>query len=164
MNRWILIILLCFSCGALFAGVKKTQNQKETRALTPILQLAGPVKKTKNQRETKKSKLAGNAVEEFENTRIPSLSDTISRSNRMKSRIKKQLAKELDGTPDESVVQRSSAGAPAEALDPEDTLARFGDFEVSISARGEEELTADKKERTRPRVRTKKKSHRKSAN
>ena len=74
------------------------------------------------------------AMEEGENFK-PSLSETVHDSHQLKSRIKRQLARELETDPLKDMKDKSS-----NSLSSEDETARFGDLEIGISERGEEEL------------------------
>ena len=118
MNRFILAVLLIFSFSVWSApSVKKKASQQIQRL--------------------------SEETEEGENF-TPSLSETLNDSNQLKSRIKRQLAKELDANLTNDIADRKPKGQ----ADSINAIARFGDFEVGISERGEEELVRVKKDQS----------------
>ncbi len=98
---------------------------------------AQTAKKTK---PAKASSTKEGAVEE--ESFVPSLSETISDNHRLKSKIKRQLAREWssDSSKGEGHLKKSPSSSAQ--------TAHFGDFEIDISERKqEEELTHNKKKR-----------------
>ena len=85
------------------------------------------------------------AVDEFEKEKdfMPSLSETLSDTNRLKNQIKRQLAREWEADPKNHVDKKNPKGNISHGL--LDEIANFGDFEVSISQRTKENWTEVKK-------------------
>ena len=67
---------------------------------------------------------------------VPSLSDTLSNTNRLKKQMKQQVAENITKKPQEENLKQQNT---KRTLSRE--TAHFGDLEVSISERTEEELT-----------------------
>ena len=80
-------------------------------------------------------------VDEIEEEKdfMPSLSETLSDTNRLKNKIKRQLAREWNANSKNHVEKVN----PKENISASllDEIARFGDFEVSISQRTKEDWT-----------------------
>ena len=93
--------------------------------------------------EGQKSAPAQEAVEEEEWT--PSLSDALNDASKLKNRVKRQLAKEL-GAQKSHLKDRKVRRSPSHKSINE--VAHFGDFEVSISERGEEPLAEAQKKKS----------------
>lgn len=162
----IRVIAVCFlfcyfSEGAVFFNKKQSSEQG-------LLSLENPDKNQKNivPSENKKRaegqsadiQLAVNSAEQSENLNSekqpiepakeeeadspsfqPSLSDTLSDSNKLKKQIQRQLAEEI-GSDDEEKEDPKAVRSRASVSDSsDDTVARFGDLEVSISEREKEE-------------------------
>ena len=124
----------------LVAGKKKKAEKKPMRFVKKK-----PAKKNLVS-TVKKKKVKENVVtverpeeEDF----VPSLSDTLNDTNKLKNRIKRQLAKELLEEPGAEVVKQNLRKKAGKGLT--DEIARFGDFEVGISERGEEALGIEEK-------------------
>ena len=87
------------------------------------------------------SKIDLKMVDEIEEEKdfMPSLSETLSDTNRLKNKIKRQLAREWNANSKNHVEKVN----PKENISASllDEIARFGDFEVSISQRTKEDWT-----------------------
>lgn len=117
MGKSILVVLLFFSC---------------------LVWSAPSVKKLKKPLTKEIAEEITNLEKEEEENFTPSLSETLSNTNRLKSKIKRQLAQELSTEQKDDIAQRSPEGEMD--VISADEIAQFGDFEVGISKRGEEEL------------------------
>lgn len=93
------------------------------------------------EKKTTKTEIVADELEEVDFT--PSLSETLNNTNRLKSQLKRQLAEELndDSIP---VTKRKSKRSVSQTVKSE--IALFGDFEVSISERDEEDLVEVKEQ------------------
>lgn len=83
-------------------------------------------------------------LEEEESNFVPSLTEALNNTNRLKTEIKRQLAEEFSIGSEQAISGRSPKGEKDSSSD--DQVAQFGDLEVRISERGEEELVRVKDE------------------
>ena len=118
------------------AGKKKKAKRKSVTAGKKKKAKRESVTTTKKKKAKKRSVTVKKPEEKKED--LPSLSDLLNDTNKVKSRIKRQLAKEWDADQKKATINRSLE----ESIDQKqiNEVARFGDFEVSISGRNEEQL------------------------
>ena len=161
MLRFILLVLLFFTFSILpvayAVGKKKVKNAAYAVGKKKVKNAACAVgkKKVKNaacavgkKRITKKLKQKQIITSQFKKEDfVPSLSDTLNSTNKLKSKIKRQLAKEWNVDSSGVAAKRNSKSQTKgyNGGDSIDEMARFGDFAVGISERGEEELKKVKK-------------------
>ena len=134
MNKFFVFILFYWSFSAwAVAGNTKTELKPETKSQQEEITTGAD-----------KRKLATKTREEEEDF-VPSLSDTLNDTNRLKSEIKRQLAENSGSSLKSDTVKRQPKGILSKSSASE--TAYFGDFEVNISERYEEDLAEVKQKR-----------------
>lgn len=123
-------------------NIVPSENKKRAEGQSEELQLAVNSAEQSENLNSGKQPIEP-AEEQEEETDVssfqPSLSDTLSDSNKLKKQIQRQLAEEIgsdDEEKEDPKAVRSRASVPNSS---DDTVARFGDLEVSISEREKEE-------------------------
>ena len=123
MNKLTVIIFLFYSFSVIpFLHAEKQESKSKFKP---------------KQKQTKTAKV------EKEKDFMPSLSDSLNDTNRLKNKIKRELAKELT-TNSNSETKKALTGNADQTMANETAL--FGDLEVTISEREEEDLVEVKKQ------------------
>lgn len=120
--KFLLIFLFFFSFSAFSAKKKTVKNITKNAGKKPI-------------KNTKIIKKQQEEVIENPEDFVPSLSQTLSDTNRLKKQIKKQVADNMTKKPEEEVSEEDKTKPNLSR-----ETAHFGDLEVSISERTEEDV------------------------